>query len=104
MEKGLISIPAIPDYATNNAHLFYVLCKELNERNELLKFLGDAGINAVFHYQRLHESPYYKAKHDGRILPNCNHYSDTLVRLPFFFDLTDDEISFVVQKLNEFYL
>lgn len=86
-EQGKIQLPIIPDYATNNGHMFYVICNNLAERTALIKKLKDAGIGAVFHYLSLHSSPYYQDKHDGRDLPNCDRYADCLVRLPMFYEL-----------------
>ena len=86
------SLPDIPPYATNNAHMFYLVCRNLEERTALIKRLKENGILAPFHYLSLHSSPYYAPKHDGRVLPECDRYADCLVRLPMFYDLTKDEV------------
>ena len=91
-EQGLFSLPDIPDYASNNAHMFYLVCKSLQERSELIKRLKDNDILAVFHYLSLHSSEYYKDKHDGRLLPECDRYADCLVRLPIYYELTQDDV------------
>lgn len=85
-------LPDIPSYATNNAHMFYLVCRNLEERTALIKRLKDNGILAVFHYLSLHSSPYYAPKHDGRVLPECDRYADCLVRLPMYYDLTEDDV------------
>lgn len=85
-EKG-ISLPRLPEYADNNAHMYYLVCSDLNQRSQLIAELKKKGIMAVFHYQSLHLSPFYKDKHDGRVLANCDHYSDCLLRLPLFYEL-----------------
>lgn len=90
--NSLISLPEVPEYATNNAHMFYLVCNSLEQRTNLIQRLKDAGILAVFHYLSLHSSPYYTDKHDGRDLPECDRYADCLVRLPMFYDLTDNEV------------
>lgn len=82
-----ISVPVIPDYASNNAHMFYVLLDSLEKRNTFIATYKAKGINPVFHYISLHTSPFYKKKHDGRVLSNCDRYSDTLVRMPLFYEL-----------------
>ena len=87
-----IQLPYIPDFATNNAHMFYLICKDLDQRNRLIKFLKKRGISAVFHYLSLHKSDYYIDKHDGRELPETDRYSDTLVRLPMFYELEEAEV------------
>ena len=79
--------PFIPEYATNNAHMYYLVCRTLNERTRLIDKLKEHNILAVFHYQSLHKSPFYGTKHDGRELPLSDRYSDCLVRLPMYYDL-----------------
>ena len=79
-DQGRFSLPNIPEYATNNAHMFYLLCNSLAERTALIKKLKDNDILAVFHYLSLHSSEFYKDKHDGRPLPECDRYADCLVR------------------------
>src|SRR5665213_2029360 len=54
-DKGLIQLPFIPDYSTNNAHIFYLVCKNANDRIGLINTLNKEGINAVFHYLSLHQ-------------------------------------------------
>ena len=91
-EKGCFSLPVIPEYATNNAHMFYLVCNNLQERTALIQALKDNGVLAVFHYLSLHSSPYYHDKHDGRSLPECDRFADCLVRLPMFYDLNEDDV------------
>ncbi len=85
--RGLLSLPDIPEYATNNAHMFYVVMRSLEERTTFINWMRDRGIMCVFHYLPLHSSEFYGKYHDGRELPNCNRYSDCLVRLPLYYDL-----------------
>lgn len=100
-EKGLFTLPDIPEYATNNAHMFYLVCPSLEERSALIKKLRDEDILAVFHYISLHSSPYYSEKHDGRALPNCDRFSDCLVRLPMYYDLDLDTIRKIVEIIAQ---
>lgn len=100
-EKGMFSLPDIPDYATNNAHMFYLVCNNLDERTALIKKLKDNGVLAVFHYLSLHSSEFYKNKHNGRDLPNCDRYADCLVRLPLFYELGDENVESVVNIISE---
>lgn len=97
--NGRYQLPDIPDYATNNAHMFYLVCKSLEERTELIKRLKDNGILAVFHYLSLHSSPYYLDKHDGRELAQCDRYADCLVRLPLFYDLEEQTCDQIISML-----
>ena len=97
-----VKLPYIPGYATNNAHMFYLLCPSLEYRTALMKFLKENDVQTTFHYLPLHSSKYYEDKHDGRELPNCDRYGDTLVRLPLFYELTDWEIDKIVKLIIEF--
>jgi dTDP-4-amino-4,6-dideoxygalactose transaminase len=90
--NSLIALPGLPEYATNNAHMFYLVCNSLEERSQLIKRLKENGILAVFHYLSLHSSPYYTDKHDGRELLESDRYADCLVRLPMYYELKDDEV------------
>lgn len=100
---GLIDLATIPSYATNNAHMFYILCKDGDERFNLIDSLRKAGVHAVFHYLSLHSSPFYRGKHDDRILPNADRYSDVLVRLPLFYELSSDEVSHICKVVLKYY-
>lgn len=96
-----LALPVIPSYATNNAHMFYLVCNSLEQRTALIKHLKDNGVLAVFHYLSLHSSPYYQARHDGRALPECDRYADCLVRLPMYYDLKDEEVLEICNLINE---
>ena len=97
-----IRLPLIPDYATNNAHMFYLDCACLQQRSQLIKYLDLADIKAVFHYQSLHRSPYFQDKHDGRPLPHADRFTDSIVRLPMYFDLSNDEVDFICERIVNF--
>lgn len=99
-DKGLFSLPEMPPYATNNAHMFYLVCNNLEQRSQLIAHLKAKGILAVFHYLSLHSSEYYSPKHDGRPLPHCDHFADCLVRLPLFYELQEDIIIQIITDLN----
>jgi dTDP-4-amino-4,6-dideoxygalactose transaminase len=83
-EKHNIGLPEVPGYATNNAHMFYLVCPNLAFRDELISSLKDQNIHAVFHYQSLHKSPFYQNKHDNRVLIESDRFTDCLVRLPMW--------------------
>lgn len=95
-----ISLPNITHYGTNNAHIFYLVCKDKAQRSRIIRHLESAGILAVFHYQSLHKSAFYQPKHDGRPLFLADCYSEKLVRLPLYFDLQEDEINLVIENLK----
>lgn len=103
-EQKLIRLPYIPSYSTNNAHIFYILCRSLEERTALINFLKTKKIMAVFHYLSLHKSPYYiKVNKTTPQLPNCDYYTDCLLRLPLFYELPDDNIKYIIDSILSFY-
>ncbi|MFM7023656.1 MAG: dTDP-4-amino-4,6-dideoxygalactose transaminase [Flavobacteriales bacterium] len=102
-DNGKIRLPKVPDYASNNAHMFYVLCPNLDQRAALIAHLSKNGIYAVFHYLSLHKSPYYSDKYSGGELPNADYYTDCLVRLPLFYELSDAQIDFIIDSIKSFF-
>ena len=103
-EKGFIKMPEIPEYATNNAHMFYIVCRSLEERTKLISYLNELHIGAVFHYLSLHRSDYYRA-HGGILpnLPNSDLFADCLVRLPMYYELNSDEVQNIINAIVVFY-
>ena len=97
-----LALPGLPEYATNNAHMFYLVCNSLEDRTALIKQLKNNGVLAVFHYLSLHSSPYYQDKHDGRDLLQCDRYADCLVRLPMYYDLKDEDVVEICRLIKEF--
>lgn len=102
-DKGYLQLPDLPDYATKNAHMFYIVCNNLNVRTDLINTLKENDILSVFHYLSLHKSPYYGDKHDGRELVNSDMYSDCLLRLPFYYELTEADLERIVLTIRDFY-
>ena len=100
---GKIKLSIIPNFATNNAHLFYLLCKNKKEQTNLINYLKNSGIQTAFHYVPLHSSLFFKPKFIGEELHNCNKFANTLVRLPLFADLTLKEVDLICKKIHEFY-
>jgi dTDP-4-amino-4,6-dideoxygalactose transaminase len=103
-EKGLIQLPSLPDWATVNGNMFFIITKNREERFALLSFLDKKGIRAVFHYLPLHSSDFFHSKHDDRILPNTDRFSDCIIRLPFYNEMLLDELNYVVDSIKKFYL
>ena len=98
-DAGHFKLPVIPVYATNNAHMFYLVFPSLEERTKLINHLKQNDILSVFHYLSLHSSPYYADKHDGRVLANCDRFADCLVRLPMFYELSDEDINNIIEEI-----
>jgi len=101
--NGLIRLPDIPDYAANNAHLFYIICRNIKERTGLIEHLRNAGIGAVFHYISLHNSKFFKKKYKGPPLKNTDKYTNCLLRLPMYFELKPKEVIFICKTIKQFY-
>ena len=87
-----IKLPEVPAYATNNAHMFYLVFNEATGRSNFINVLKENNIHAVFHYLSLHNSEYYQAKHDGRVLINSDKFTECLVRLPLFYELNTSNV------------
>jgi dTDP-4-amino-4,6-dideoxygalactose transaminase len=102
-DKEYFQLPEIPDYVTNNAHMFYLVCNSLEDRAKLIDNLKENNILAVFHYLSLHNSKFYKNKHDLRELKNCDKFSDCLVRLPMFYELEKNNINEICQLVAKYY-
>jgi dTDP-4-amino-4,6-dideoxygalactose transaminase len=94
-----IALPKIPDYASNNGHMFYITTDHIDQRTAIINTLKEKGFYAVFHYISLHSSDYYQAKHDGRNLENSDKFTDCLLRLPMFFELTVAQVEEIVKFL-----
>lgn len=102
-KEGIINRPYIPDYATNNAHMYYVIMKDEDARARLIDRFKENGITAPFHYIPLHTSPMgQKYGYKQGDLPLTEEYSSRLVRLPLFADLTEDEVNSVISVLTQF--
>jgi dTDP-4-amino-4,6-dideoxygalactose transaminase len=97
-----ISLPFIPAYATNNGHMFYLVCNSISQRTDLIEYLKKNEIHAVFHYQSLHKSAYFSEKYSGGDLLNSDRYSDCLVRLPFYFELDEEQQNHICRTINAF--
>lgn len=97
-ERCGVRTPHVPGYATNNAHMFYLLFPDLARRSGFIAKMRERGVLAVFHYLPLHSSAFhveYARTHrpsgpTPASLPNCDRYADTLVRLPLYCGLAPD--------------
>lgn len=104
-ERGYFKMPEVPNFTTNNAHMFYLVCRTIDERSALISYLKENNVMAVFHYLSLHLSEYYKKHCIGKIpkLPNCDRYADCLVRLPLYYELTNNELLYIINLIKQFY-
>lgn len=100
--SNVIKLPYIPSYASNNAHIFYILCNNIDMRDDMILYMKNIGVQLTFHYVPLHSSSYYQPFYDGRELCNCDYFGNCLVRLPLFIELTDKQIDYIVDNIIEF--
>lgn len=103
-ELTSIELPYIPNYCEHNAHMFYIKCKDLNERTHLTKYLLDRGIQAVFHYVPLHSAQ--AGERFGRFHGEDRYTtkeSERLLRLPFFYGLSLEDVKRISAVIKEFY-
>lgn len=102
-EGGFLKLPSIPNFASNNAHMFYAVCNSLEQRMALISYLKMNGIIAVFHYQSLHRSQFHLLSNEQVNLPFADHYTDCLLRLPMFFELSNEDVHNVVSAIKDFF-
>lgn len=100
-DASLFTLPNIPAYATNNAHMFYIVFKNIEDRSAMIKKLKDKDVLAVFHYLSLHKSEYYIDKYVGSDLPNSDHFEDCLLRLPLFYELSEENQNKIIAVLKD---
>lgn len=103
-QSGKVRRPIIPNECTNNAHMFYLLCRSLEERSAFIARLRENGIYAPFHYIPLHSSPAGKKFcRTASPMTVTDKVSDCLVRLPLFYDLSAEQQDYVIEKSIEFW-
>ena len=104
-DRGVFKMPEVPSFATNNAHMFYLVCNSIEERTALINHLKENGILSVFHYLSLHKSEYYTSHNEKRPeLIECDRYADCLVRLPMYYELTTCEVEHIVNVIAQLYI
>ncbi|MFT3748916.1 MAG: dTDP-4-amino-4,6-dideoxygalactose transaminase [Agriterribacter sp.] len=99
-EKFNIRLPSFIEGSTNNAHMFYLVCESFEQRTKLLTALKKSNILAVFHYLSLHKSDYYKHKYQGKDLYWSDYYTDCLVRLPLFYELSEMNQDYIIDSIS----
>lgn len=101
--QGKIELPFVPAFATNNAHMFFIVCGSLDERSGLIKHLKERDLHAVFHYISLHKSEFYAKDNVVPELPNSDFFTDHLLRLPFYYELAEADQDRIIAAINEYY-
>lgn len=103
-EEGYVELPTVPEECVHNAHMFYIKVKDLSERTKLLRYLKENGITAVFHYIPLHSAP--AGKKYGRFHGEDRYTtaeSERLLRLPMYYELTENIVSTVTDAVRRFW-
>jgi len=98
-ETGKLKLPLIKSYASNNAHMFYLVCNSSSDRQKLIKLLKERRIYSVFHYLSLNKSEFYQKNNLNCVSDYSDYYSDCLLRLPFYFELTNAEQNFIIESI-----
>jgi len=88
--------------ATRNGHLFHLVLESRRQADDFLDFMRSEGVKAASHYVSLHSSPYFAPKHDGRILPNADKFTERLIRLPLFPELKEEDLDRIIGLTRDF--
>jgi dTDP-4-amino-4,6-dideoxygalactose transaminase len=102
-KEGCFKLPFIPSYATINASVFYLICRNEKERNGLIGFLLERRIKAVFHYLPLHLSPYYLKNSKIYKLPVTEDICARIIRLPLFYELSNEQVDYIADSVRQFF-
>ena len=103
-EAGKIELPQVPENCVHNAHMFYIKAKDLEDRTAFIDFMKANGILSVFHYIPLHSAPAglkYGRFHGEDVYTTKE--SERLCRLPLYYGLKEEEVSYIISKVKEFY-
>ena len=101
-KEGFIKLPKIPNYATNNGHMFYIVCNSYEERSSLINHMKSKEIHPVFHYLSLNKSEYYLKNNDLFEMSNSDKFTDCLLRLPFYYELSAEEQYKIIDTIKEY--
>lgn len=103
-KEGVVELPIIPEDCQHNAHMYYVKCKEIEERTELIDYLKENNILSVFHYIPLHSSKaglIYSRFHGEDNYTTIE--SERLLRLPIYYNIEPETVNYIIEKIIEFY-
>lgn len=102
--RDLLVLPTIPDGCESNYHMFYILLRDSKTRIALIDYLKERGILAIFHYVPLHTSPMgEKLGYRRGMLPVTEEISERVLRLPFYYELEEDDAGTVVKEIFSFF-
>ncbi len=104
LESYGLALPYIPEYASINGHMYYLVLRDQEQRSSLIKDLKKNGVMAVFHYQDLNSSPYFQTQGGSRTQQKESiRYSNNLLRLPLYFELELDEVDSICSLIIDFF-
>jgi dTDP-4-amino-4,6-dideoxygalactose transaminase len=102
-QTGKTILPQIPDYASVNGQMYWLLCKNEQERDGLLKYLNERQVKAVFHYLPLHSSPWYTSNYPKANLEFTDSISSRIVRLPLYYELQNEQVAYIADAVRKFF-
>ena len=102
-DKGYIELPKVPEGCIHNAHMFYIKCKDIEERTNLIDYLKENNILSVFHYIPLHSSPAGIKFGTMEKDEYTTIESERLLRLPMYYKLGKENVEYISGKVIEFY-
>ncbi|MDU9029257.1 dTDP-4-amino-4,6-dideoxygalactose transaminase [Pseudomonas mediterranea] len=103
-KEGYIVLPEVPSDCEHNAHMFYVKVADLDTRTQLLKYLLDKNVHAVFHYVPLHSAvcgQRHSRFHGNDIQTTSG--SERLIRLPIWYGISEDDVKQVINAVKGFF-
>ncbi|MDX7989019.1 dTDP-4-amino-4,6-dideoxygalactose transaminase [Xenorhabdus sp. 12] len=103
-DAGRLTLPIVPEGMKHNAHMFYIKLKDVEERGEFNRYMKEHGILSVFHYVALHSSPAGEkcSRFHGEDRFTTRE-SERLVRLPMFYNITDEELQIVINRVKAYF-
>ena len=102
-EREHLTLPNLPHYTTQNGHMFYVICNSVQERTKLIEHLKENNVHAVFHYLSLHRSRYYSKYNEKFDCQNSDHFTNCLLRLPMYYELSMNEVDLISAHVSNFF-
>jgi dTDP-4-amino-4,6-dideoxygalactose transaminase len=103
--NGQIDLPIVPNECQHNAHMFYIKCKDIDERTALIFCLKEKDIQAVFHYIPLHSAP--AGQKYGRLSGKDQYTtieSERLIRLPLWYGLNEEKQSTIIESVKNYFI
>ena len=101
-EKKFIKLPNTPKYATNNGHMFYIVCNSYEDRTSIIKHMKSKDIHPVFHYLSLNKSEFYLKNNIRFDIPNSDIFTDCLLRLPLYYQLSKLEQNQIIETIQDY--